>query len=152
RLSLTAGRGSVIVPPDVTVTTVGSRRAHAAIAEEPSASTVQVPTWRLDVNREIDVIEELARIYGYNRFPNTLPAFSGEVVELPRADKDEALRSTLLALGYNEAVSLTFISREEARAFGGEPIMIANPLSEEAAAMRTSLVPTMLDMLARNLN
>jgi phenylalanyl-tRNA synthetase beta chain len=81
-----------------------------------------------------------------------LPAFSGEVVELPRAPKDEAVRFTLLALGYNEVVSLTFISREEAQAFGGEPVMIANPLSEEAAAMRTSLVPNMLDMLGRNLN
>src|SRR5438067_208573 len=149
---VTAGRASVVVPANAPPATVGSGGAHAAIAEEPSAYTVQVPTWRLDVNREIDVIEELARIYGYNRFPNTLPAFSGEVVELPRAAKDEALRSTLLALGYNEAVSLTFISREEAQAFGGEPVMIANPLSEEAAAMRTSLVPTMLDMLGRNLN
>ena len=38
---------------------------------------VQVPTWRLDVDREIDLIEEIARIYGYNKFPNTLPAFAG---------------------------------------------------------------------------
>jgi phenylalanyl-tRNA synthetase beta chain len=50
--------------------------------------SVQVPTWRLDVEREIDLIEELARIYGYNNFPNTLPGFSGSVVELPAAEKD----------------------------------------------------------------
>jgi phenylalanyl-tRNA synthetase beta chain len=150
--AVTSGRASITVPAGAPLATIGSGGAHAAIAEEPTAYSVQVPSWRLDVEREIDLIEELARIYGYNRFPNTLPAFSGEVVELPRADKDEALRSTLLALGYNEAVSLTFISREEAQEFGGEPVIIANPLSEEAAAMRTSLVPLMIDMLARNLN
>ena len=46
---------------------------------------VQIPSWRLDVEREIDVIEEIARLHGYNKFPNTLPAYSGAVVELPQA-------------------------------------------------------------------
>src|SRR6201982_1911509 len=71
---------------------------------------VQIPSWRLDVEREIDVIEEIARLYGYNKFPNTLPAYSGAVVELPQAKMDAALRQRALALGYNEALSLSFIS------------------------------------------
>ena len=115
--------------------------------------TVQVPSWRLDVEREIDLIEELARIHGYDKFPNTLPAYIGSVVELPEARKDQKLRSRLLALGYNEALSLTFISPEDARKFSPAPaIELANPLSEEASVMRTSMVPGMLNMVAYNLN
>jgi phenylalanyl-tRNA synthetase beta chain len=114
---------------------------------------VDLPTWRLDVTREIDLIEEIARIYGYNKFANTLPSFSGGVVELPHADKSAKLRSLLLALGYNEAIAPTFISPEEAGAFAGSVMVpLANPLSEEQSAMRTSLVPGMLEMLAWNLN
>ena len=84
--------------------------------EEPEF-TVQIPSWRLDVEREIDLIEEIARLHGYDKFENTLPAFSGAVIELPDAKKDEKLRCSLLALGYNEAVSLTFISHEDAEQF-----------------------------------
>ena len=115
--------------------------------------TAEIPTWRLDVEREIDVIEEIARIHGYNRFRNTLPSFSGGVVESPEAAKQAKVRSTLLALGYNETLSSTFMAREESQKFSpDEVVAIANPLSEEAAAMRTSLVPGMLEMMGRNLN
>ena len=131
----------------------GGGGTSAAIAEEVADFTVTIPTWRLDVEREIDLIEEIARIYGYNRFANTLPAFTGAVVETADAPKDASLRSALLALGYNEAVSLTFISAAEAQPFStatrGE---LANPISEEAAVMRTSLVPGMVNMLEYNLN
>ncbi len=78
--------------------------------------TVRIPSWRLDVEREIDLIEEIARLYGYDKFANTLPAFAGAVIERPDAEKDAKLRSFLLGLGYNEAVSLTFISHEDAEA------------------------------------
>jgi phenylalanyl-tRNA synthetase beta chain len=115
--------------------------------------TVTVPSWRLDVEREIDIIEEIARLHGYDNFPNTLPAFAGAVVDQPDAAKDATLRSSLLGLGYNESVSLTFISSEDAKRFSPAlELTLANPLSEEASVMRTSLVPGMLNMLAYNLN
>ena len=115
---------------------------------------VQIPSWRLDVEREIDVIEEIARLHGYDKFPNTLPAYSGAVVELLHAKMDATLRRRALALGYNEALSLTFISHADAERFssGTQVLELENPLSEEASVMRTSLVPGMLDMLAWNLN
>jgi len=115
---------------------------------------VQIPSWRLDVEREIDVIEEIARLHGYDKFPNTLPAYSGAVVELPHSKIDATLRQRSLALGYNEALSLTFISHTDAERFsaGTQVLELENPLSEEASVMRTSLVPGMLDMLAWNLN
>jgi phenylalanyl-tRNA synthetase beta chain len=117
---------------------------------------VQIPSWRLDVEREIDIIEEIARLHGYDKFPNTLPAYSGAVVELPHTPIDAALRKQALALGYNEALSLTFISHADAEKFSSamdaKVLELENPLSEEASVMRTSLVPGMLDMLAWNLN
>ena len=115
---------------------------------------VHIPSWRLDVEREIDLIEEIARLHGYDKFPNTLPAYSGAVVDLPHAQMNATLRKRSLALGYNEALSLTFISHADAEKFsaGTQVLELENPLSEEASVMRTSLVPGMLDMLAWNLN
>ena len=114
---------------------------------------VWVPTWRLDVEREVDLLEELACIYGYNKFPDTLPAFRGAVETLPNEPKDAKVRETMLALGYNEAIAITFISEQEARTFGGgEPLAIANPLSEEAGYLRTSMLPGLLNMVGYNLN
>ncbi len=132
------------------------KRLGFELVPEPGSEaqfSVLIPSWRLDVEREIDVIEEIARLHGYNKFPNTLPAFSGAVVEDPQRAREAKLRSSLLSLGYNEAVSLTFISHEDAEAFSSTPVVeLANPLSEEASLMRSSLVPGMLDMLAYNLN
>jgi phenylalanyl-tRNA synthetase beta chain len=142
--------GQVVAEKDV-------RRILSRLAFAPKKVAggwqVTLPSWRLDVEREIDLVEEIARIYGYNNFKNTLPAFSGAVVELPKAAKDAKLRSSLLALGYDEAVSMTFVSMAEARQFSSvQAVELANPLSEETTVMRTSLVPGMLAMLGFNLN
>jgi phenylalanyl-tRNA synthetase beta chain len=121
--------------------------------QEDAQFRVHIPSWRLDVEREIDVIEEIARLHGYDKFENTLPAFSGAVVEPPHAAVDATLRARALALGYDEAVSLTFISHADAERFSSASVLeLENPLSEEASVMRTSMAPGMLDMLARNLN
>jgi len=114
---------------------------------------VHIPSWRLDIEREIDLIEEIARLHGYDKFANTLPAYAGEVVDQAHAAKDTTLRDRLLALGYNETISLTFVSKEDARQFSAAPaIELENPISEEASVMRTSMLPGMLNMLAYNLN
>ncbi len=148
---LTAGRATTVSVPSAVP--VGTGGAHAAVAEQVADFRVAPPTWRLDVEREIDLIEEVARIYGFDRFPNKLPAFAGAVVEQSHERKDAKVESDLLALGYNQAISMTFISRQDAAAFSGATaVEIANPISEEAAVMRTSMLPGMLDMLARNLN
>jgi phenylalanyl-tRNA synthetase beta chain len=138
---------------------VGRILTRLGFAAEGSGGefTVTVPSWRLDVEREIDLVEEVARIYSYLKIPSTLPSFAGGVVEQPNARKQDEMRRRLLALGYNESLSSTFISQEEARAFASqgaaaEPVRIANPLSEEAAYMRTSLVPGMIAQIAYNLN
>ncbi|WP_158748577.1 phenylalanine--tRNA ligase subunit beta [Acidobacterium sp. S8] len=116
---------------------------------------VKLPSWRLDLEREIDLIEEIARVYGYNRFQNTLPSFEGAVVELPWAEKESTIRTTLRGLGWTEAVSSTFCSAADAAAFAPQPnsaVPLGNPLSEEAGMLRPSLASGMLGMLALNLN
>jgi phenylalanyl-tRNA synthetase beta chain len=121
----------------------------------PAGQAVTLPSWRLDLEREVDLIEEIARVYGYNRFRSTLPAFAGTVVELPWAEKEATLRNTLLALGFTEAISSTFCSEGDADLFVREPktsVALGNPLSEEAGMLRPSLLPGMLRMLALNIS
>lgn len=119
------------------------------------AYSVALPSWRLDIEREIDLIEEVARVYGYDKFANTLPAFSGAVVQLPWVEKEAQVRRTFLALGFHEAISTTFASAADAATFAtqaGSVVPLGNPLSEEAGVLRPSLVPGMLAMIAGNLN
>jgi phenylalanyl-tRNA synthetase beta chain len=114
---------------------------------------VTLPSWRLDLEREIDLIEEVARVYGYNKFANTLPSFTGTVIELPHADQESAIRETLRSLGFSEAIYSTFCSAEEAAAFTPAPaVPMGNPLSAEAGMLRPTLLPGMASMLALNLH
>ena len=132
-----------------------------AVSIESSANSISdnrsynviLPSWRLDLEREIDLIEEIARVYGYNRFRNTLPAFAGSVFELPHAEHEGTVRRTLL--GWTEAISSTFCAADDAALFAPQPssaVAMGNPLSEEAGMLRPSLLPGMLSMLALNLN
>jgi phenylalanyl-tRNA synthetase beta chain len=116
---------------------------------------VTLPSWRLDLEREIDLIEEIARVYGYNRFANTLPAFGEGVRALPWAEKEAAVRGTLLACGLHEAIGSTFCSAADAALTAPQPgqmVPLGNPLSEEAGVLRPSLIPGMLAMIAGNLH
>jgi phenylalanyl-tRNA synthetase beta chain len=120
-----------------------------------AAWQVTLPSWRLDVEREIDLIEEVARVYGFNRFQNTLPAFGGGVHALPWAEKDSDVRRVLRGAGFHEAISITFCSATEAARTAPQPglvVPLGNPLSEEAGVLRPSLVPGMLAMIAGNLH
>jgi len=127
----------------------------ASQREAEAAWLVTLPSWRLDLEREIDLIEEVARVYGYNRFANTLPAFGEGVRALPWAESEAAVRRSLLAAGFHEAIASTFCSAEEARLTAPQPglvVPLGNPLSEEAGVLRPSLVPGMLGMIAGNLH
>ena len=130
-----------------------TRLGFGVTAGRDGTYSVQIPSWRLDIEREIDLLEELARIYGYNRFPNSLPSFVGAVVELPDEAKNSTVRKTMLALGHTETISLTFIAEQDAKGFAeSEALALANPLSEEAGFMRTSLLPGLLTQASYNLN
>jgi phenylalanyl-tRNA synthetase beta chain len=125
-------------------------------AKEDQASwLVSLPSWRLDLEREIDLIEEVARVYGYNRFANTLPGFGEGVRALPWVEKESEVRRTLRGAGFQEAIASTFCSAAEAALTAPQPelaVPLGNPLSEEAGMLRPSLVPGMLAMVAGNLH
>jgi phenylalanyl-tRNA synthetase beta chain len=128
--------------------------AHKFTAGDASWQ-VELPSWRLDLEREIDLIEEVARVYGYNRFANTLPAFGEGVRTLPWAESESAVRRTWLAAGFHEAIASTFCSAADAALTAPQPglaVPLGNPLSEEAGVLRPSLVPGMLTMIAGNLH
>jgi phenylalanyl-tRNA synthetase beta chain len=124
-------------------------------SEERKAWNTSLPSWRLDLEREIDLIEEVARVYGYNRFANTLPAFGGGVRALPWIEAESAVRSTLLAAGFHEAIASTFCSAADAALtapVAGQVVSLGNPLNEEAGVLRPSLVPGILAAVAGNLH
>jgi phenylalanyl-tRNA synthetase beta chain len=115
---------------------------------------VKAPTFRPDLEREIDLVEELARVYGYSNIPSTLPSrrARGGGLNRPQRKLREA-RALLTGMGLNEAISYSFVSGHDNRRFtpeGGGAVLIANPLSEEQAEMRRSLLPGLLSTLAYN--
>jgi phenylalanyl-tRNA synthetase beta chain len=131
---------------------VGGRKPMPELPED--VFSVQLPSWRLDLEREIDLIEEVARVYGYNRFANTLPT-PGIVIAHPTAAAEAAVRTRLLSLGFSESISSTFASQSDSDLFataGQGTIPMENPLSEEASLLRPTLVPGMVTMLSHNLN
>jgi phenylalanyl-tRNA synthetase beta chain len=142
------------------LTALGCSMAHQRGIESASSSNngswlVALPSWRLDLEREIDLIEEVARVYGYNRFANTLPAFGEGVRALPWAESESAVRRTFLASGFHEAIGSTFCSAADAALTAPQPglvVPLGNPLSEEAGVLRPSLIPGMLSMIAGNLH
>ena len=125
-------------------------------AKTPDTFEVKLPSWRLDLEREIDLIEEVARVYGYNRFADTLPT-PGIVIAHATAAAEAAVRTRLLALGFSESISSTFSSQQDADLFHASKanqatVPMENPLSEEASLLRPSLIPGMVTMLSHNLN
>jgi phenylalanyl-tRNA synthetase beta chain len=115
--------------------------------------TCTPPSHRVDVSREIDLVEEVARHYGYDRFPLRLPATSGEAThQPPTAEKEKRVCELLFGLGYDEAISSVLVSRVTDSYGEGPPVALANPLSEESAVLRTSMVPGLLNALQWNLN
>ncbi len=114
------------------------------------------PSWRVDVSIEEDLIEEVARIAGYDKLKNTLPGSAGAGAYLPGEDARRAARLTLTALGYNEAISFSFVNGEtdEMLSEVGEDTRLAllNPIDETQAHMRVTLLGGLLDALERNFN
>ncbi|WP_419805586.1 phenylalanine--tRNA ligase subunit beta [Terriglobus sp.] len=151
--TLKAGPAGHVVPEDKIEQYLEALGCHLRPTPEGDAFEVTLPSWRLDLEREIDLIEEIARVYGYNGFADTLPSFSGGVIALPHASREDKVRETLLALGYTEAISSTFASVEDSALFTtASAVPMGNPLSAEAGVLRPSLLPGMASMLALNTN
>lgn len=123
--------------------------------EKKGVITAKVPSWRCDVNGEADLIEEVARIYGYDKIPSvplSRPSPSVEPALDSRQRNVRLARRALAALGLNEAATWSFTHAEHAALFGGAPdeIRLENPINAELDTMRPSLLPNLLAAAKRN--
>jgi phenylalanyl-tRNA synthetase beta chain len=130
----------------------GNRGASGALVAEWEC---QQPSWRRDVTRGIDLVEEVARHYGYEKFPPRLPPAKQPAHALPHAEAMERIIERLVALGYHEIVAIPIVdSRLDAlfRPEGVTPAVIGNPLAEDASTMRSNGIVGMASALEWNLN
>jgi phenylalanyl-tRNA synthetase beta chain len=116
---------------------------------------VDVPTFRVDLLREVDLIEEVGRHDGFDRLAATFPVVTAPAPPPdPRVPRDQLVRRILTATGFSEAVTFGFIDAHAAQAFalnGGSPaVALANPLSAKFDTLRPSLVPGLVDAVAHN--
>jgi phenylalanyl-tRNA synthetase beta chain len=121
---------------------------------DDGAWVVEVPTFRVDVTREIDLVEEVGRHHGFDKLPTTFPVLTQAPVPADSViDRDRRVRSILTAAGLSESMTFAFIERTAAEPFcqdGFEPAALANPLSEKFAVLRPSLLPGLIDSAAHN--
>ena len=114
-----------------------------------------VPSWRGDIEREIDLIEEVARVYGYAQIPNTLPHNANPTAGRSLAQRLEGrAREALGRCGLSEIVTYSLESAQAVERAGMDAsapvVRLRNPLSEDYAQLRTSILPSLLEVLGRN--
>src|SRR5712671_725323 len=113
------------------------------------------PSWRAEVEREIDLIEEIARIYGLDKFSPRLPAARQGAARLPHYEAETRLRERLIGLGYREILTIPHVAEERDALFRPSdvsPARLSNPLSEEANVLRSTGIVTMAGAFEWNLN
>jgi phenylalanyl-tRNA synthetase beta chain len=113
------------------------------------------PSWRAEVEREIDLIEEVARIHGLDKFPPRLPAARQGAQRLAKFEPELRIRERLIGLGYREILTIPHVAEDRDALFrpdGITPARLANPLSEEASVLRSNGLVTMTAALEWNLN
>lgn len=154
RVSLRPARITAVVGTPVAVSE--SRRILTGlgftVGEPSEAWTVDVPTWRGDVTREVDVVEEIARHHGLGRIPSTIPASTRVEGLRPAQRRDRALRECLAGAGLSEVITYSFVPDQAEVTLGAPRLRLANPLSVEQAVLRDSLVfPGLVSVLRTNL-
>jgi phenylalanyl-tRNA synthetase beta chain len=154
RLRRVAELLGVDVPEDF-VAGLLERLGFRADTSHRGAWRVQVPTFRVDISCEADLVEEIARFYGYDRIPSALtPVDSFSPCANPKQERRVRVREALLGQGFDEVINGSFADpeREAAARSGRAPIAVQNPISVRASVMRTTLFPGLLENAAWNLN
>lgn len=118
--------------------------------------SLSVPSYRVDIKREIDLIEEVARIYGYNKIAATMPYIPSVPLDIsPSLILSNKVRDIFVSLGFNESLTYSFIGKEQIEQFDTEPknlIEIMNPISKDQGIMRTTLIPGIINVFQHNMN
>ncbi len=128
--------------------------------QDDNTLLVNAPAFRVDIEREEDIIEEVARLYGYDNIPTSLPLVN---LSYPEQDKQRLQRldlaKKLTTIGFTEAINYSFVSEKHADMMAlsegdnrVQVISLLNPLSEEQSVLRTMLLPGLLENVKRNIN
>ena len=153
-----AGLLGMNVPDDAVTTILHSLGFETVACQAPDRRgqacwEVIPPPWRIDIHRQVDLIEEVGRHYGFEHLPATFPG----VEQAPppsdaRIARDRKVRTALLGMGFSESITFAFVEAAAAEPFAGSepPVVIANPLSEKFAVMRPSLLPGLVDAVSHN--
>ncbi|MCW7755176.1 phenylalanine--tRNA ligase subunit beta [Desulfobotulus sp. H1] len=135
-----------------------SKVGFTAVVREESLQ-VEIPSFRVDISRKEDISEEVARLYGYDNIPVTFPEMPAETrLDPPSVGFRHKLQDHMTGLGFQEIITYSFVAKDSADKLRlpenhgiRASVSLQNPISEELAVMRTSLVPGLLGVLARNL-
>jgi phenylalanyl-tRNA synthetase beta chain len=130
------------------------------LSEQEGSLHVRVPTYRPDISAEIDLIEEIARMHGYDKIESTYPQDSTVMTRGMQADSlEDVSRSILTAAGFSEVITYSFGAPADMADLSGgedgglpEPVKMKNPLSEDASVLRTTIIPGILQSLRTNIN
>ncbi|PIU45666.1 MAG: phenylalanine--tRNA ligase subunit beta [Ignavibacteriales bacterium CG07_land_8_20_14_0_80_59_12] len=128
------------------------RLEFSVVDEKEGRFDVEVPTFRPDIEREIDLIEEVGRVHGLTNIPDQLSARVSFSSTLPAADITELLRDQLIASGWFDVYTNSMQDEFMARFGGHEPVRVLNPLSRDMGSLRESLVPGLLQVVRNNFN
>jgi phenylalanyl-tRNA synthetase beta chain len=120
----------------------------------PGHQSVTVPTWRPDTEREVDVIEEVARLHGYRNIPRRVPRPPGRGALTPHQLLRRRVRAVLAGAGINEAWTTTFLAPGDLERAGLDPaaVTVTNPLDRSESVLRTALLPGLLKSLRFNVD
>lgn len=122
------------------------------VSKGKNSHVFSIPTFRADLEREIDLIEEVARVHGYDNIGIKTTSLIDFSHPFPKSDRAVPMRSALVGMGYQEAITNSLQSSAKASLATDATVSVKNPSSQELATLRTSLIPGLLDVVALNRN
>jgi phenylalanyl-tRNA synthetase beta chain len=131
------------------------RRLHFTVAREPGAFVATPPSYRFDIAIEEDLVEEVARVHGFDRIPAEPPTVPAVMMTVPEGKRSaHALRRLLAATGYQEVLTFSFVEDAWERDFAGnaDPVRLLNPIASQMSVMRSTLVGSLVATARYNLN
>lgn len=129
------------------------RLGFEKLTQSPEQITFAVPSWRVDIAEEIDLIEEIARVYGYDQIaPAEKMNAAYPTARPPKEHFNDQLRHLVIGIGFKEVLTNPLLRLSEAQLFSERTVRTLNPISEEMAALRPSLAPSLLRVIAHNQN
>jgi len=131
------------------------KRLGMSVTASPKGLRIRPPSYRFDIEREVDLIEEVIRVHGYHNIPEHAPKVGLHGIAVPETTvSDKQLRWAMINRDYQEVITYSFVDRQLELALNpaAEPIALANPISADLSVMRTSLWPGLLQAILYNQN